>query len=96
MELIPNKEQISHHNPSLAEYEIYGSPYGKTKPASLLFRLSILCGWRKAEALTCPTRPVTDASLSKLANLLSKISNFAKSVPILPKMLSATWWWISL
>ena len=71
MELIPNKEQISHHNPSLAEYEIYGSPYGKTKPASLLFRLSILCGWRKAEALTCPTRPVTDASLSKLANFES-------------------------
>ena len=71
MELIPNENQTQHYNPALNEYEVFGSPYGKTKPASMLFRLSILCGWRKSEALTTPTRTIEKASLNKLADFES-------------------------
>jgi len=72
-ELVPNdpKTQKQHYNPALNEYEVFGSPYGKTKPASMLFRLSILCGWRKSEALTTPTRTITDVSLTHLADFES-------------------------
>jgi len=72
MELVPNdpKTQTQHYNPALKEYEVFGSPYGKTKPASMIFRLSILCGWRKSEALTTPTRIIEKASLNKLASFL--------------------------
>ena len=37
----------------------------------MIFRLSILCGWRKAEALTTPTRTIEKASLNKLADFES-------------------------
>ena len=67
-ELIPNETQKQHYNPALNEYQVFGSPYGKTKPASMLFRLSILCGWRKTEALTTPTRSITDVSLTEYAD----------------------------
>ena len=70
-ELVANENQTQHYNPALNEYEVFGSPYGKTKPASMIFRLSILCGWRKAEALTTPTRTIEKASLNKLADFES-------------------------
>ena len=72
-ELIPNapETQTLHYNPSLAEYQVFGSPYGKTKPASMIFRLSVLCGWRKSEALTTPTRTIGKVTLTKLADFES-------------------------
>ena len=70
-ELVPNETQTQHYNPALNEYQVFGSPYGKTKPASMLFRLSVLCGWRKSEALTTPTRTITDVSLTKLSDFES-------------------------
>ena len=70
-ELVANENQTQHYNPALNEYEVFGSPYGKTKPASMIFRLSILCGWRKSEALTTPTRTIEKASLNKLADFES-------------------------
>ena len=57
-----------HYNDQLKEYSKYGNPYTPLSPASLLFRLSILCGWRKTEALTATTRERSKATLKSLAN----------------------------
>jgi len=72
-DLLPNEDDDNpHYNKALKEYEIYETPYGKTKPASLLFRLSILCGWRKVEALTTPTRFASESTLLELADFKFK------------------------
>jgi len=82
-ELVPNEDEWyidskgkiignPHYNTALKEYQIYGTPYGKTKPASLLFRLAILCGWRKVEALTMPTRYASESTLLELADFKFK------------------------
>jgi len=48
-----------HYNTTLKEYQRWGKPYAPDSPASLFFRIGILCGWRKVEGLTCPTRERT-------------------------------------
>ena len=68
-ELVPDETDDNlHYNDQLKEYSKYGNPYTPTAPASLLFRLSILCGWRKTEALTATTRERSKATLKSLAN----------------------------
>ena len=70
----PTDEQI-HYNHTLKEYE-WGSPFTPTAPASLFFRLAILTGWRKTEALTCPTREVSEQYLEQVADgILKKGAN---------------------
>jgi len=69
-ELVPVSKEDDpdpHYNESLKEYDWSDdhSPYGKTKPASLFFRIGILCGWRKMEALTCPTRETSTKQLNE-------------------------------
>jgi len=70
----PDDEQI-HYNQTLKEYD-WGSPFTPTAPASLFFRLAILTGWRKTEALTCPTREVSEQFLEQKADgILKKGAN---------------------
>jgi hypothetical protein len=66
-DLVEVEDNDPHYNKTLKEYEwsLNGSPYGKTMPASLFFRIGILCGWRKTEGLSCPTRSTSDASLTE-------------------------------
>ena len=66
-ELVRNDDDELHYNPTLKEYQKYGEPYSPLSPASLLFRLSILAGWRKAEALTATTRIKSKSSIKLLA-----------------------------
>ena len=66
MELVPDEtDTVVHYNTTLKEYINWGSPYSPTAPASMFFRMSILTGWRKTEALTCPTRIVGDQALEQ-------------------------------
>ena len=66
-ELVELEDNDSHYNTALKEYDWSddGSPYGKTKPASLLFRIGLLSGWRKMEGLTCPTRITSKKKLKE-------------------------------
>jgi len=75
-ELVPVDDPDPHYNETLKEYDWSNdhSPYGKTKPASLFFRIGILCGWRKMEALTCPTRDTSDKRLSESKKLWKSVS----------------------
>ena len=66
MDLVLTDDPNPHYNKTLKEYQKFGSPYSPTSPASLLFRLSVLTGWRKTEGLTCPTRIMTKAKALKL------------------------------
>ena len=72
-ELVPDETDDNlHYNDQLKEYQQYGNPYTPTSPASMLFRLSILCGWRKSEALTATTRIRKKATLIELADFGSE------------------------
>ena len=66
----PTDKEI-HYNNTLKEYD-WGSPFTPTAPASLFFRLALLTGWRKTEALTCPTREVSKAFLEQVAEGILK------------------------
>jgi len=78
-ELVPVRKEDDpdpHYNETLKEYDWSDdhSPYGKTKPASLFFRIGILCGWRKMEALTCPTRETSKKKLKENKNYWKSVS----------------------
>ena len=72
-ELIPDPEDNeTHYNTTLKEYQLWGKPYGKTSPASLFFRIALLCGWRKQEGLTSSTRQTSTQKLKGTAGGLDK------------------------
>ena len=72
-ELVPDPEDNeTHYNTTLKEYQVWGSPYGKTSPASLFFRIALLCGWRKQEALSSATRETSNAKLKDASEGMDK------------------------
>tara|TARA_R110002051_G_scaffold31378_2_gene71535 strand:- start:260 stop:2692 length:2433 start_codon:yes stop_codon:yes gene_type:complete len=70
---IPNRIMVEdetdtdpHYNSSLRIYKKWGSPYGRTAPANMFFRLALSgTGWRKAEALTMANKEISKGTVSE-------------------------------
>ena len=55
--MVEVKDSDPHYNSSLRIYKKWGSPYGRTAPANMFFRIALSgTGWRKQEAVTAQTQ----------------------------------------